>query len=102
MAKPFNTLIEGFIRSVERNPDAEAVAHSGKRVTYGEWYDMLNSVPDPEEMDIDVEDIMGEESALIDEMDGFFDSMFSDLSAFSTDWSESEMEEEVLGEEEFA
>jgi acyl-CoA synthetase (AMP-forming)/AMP-acid ligase II len=40
----FRTLIEGFARSVEKNPNAEAIAQNGRRITYGELHILAGKV----------------------------------------------------------
>jgi len=40
----FRTLIDGLTRSVERNPNAEAVAYNGRRLTYGEVHNLAGNV----------------------------------------------------------
>ncbi len=57
---------------------------------YGEWYDELTSVPDPEEMDEDVDwdEVMGAKTELDAEMNSFFDEMFGDLNSFMGEYQD--------------
>ena len=40
----FSTLLDGLTRSVDANPSAEALAHGGRRLTYGDLYKLTSKV----------------------------------------------------------
>ncbi|MFH1830960.1 MAG: hypothetical protein ABH871_09330 [Pseudomonadota bacterium] len=81
---------QGAIAPASGNGFDKTFFENAKSDPNAAWYDELTSVPDPDEMDLDIDwdEVMGAKTDLDAEMNSFFDQMFGDLNSFIGEYQE--------------